>query len=209
MERPLRADAQRNRERILEVAAKAFAQHGVEASLEEIARQAGVGVGTLYRHFPNRDLLVEAVFRRNVDQLVASADRLLETLSPVEALAQWMREFVEYVSAKRGLASHLKTVVSAESDLFVSTHERMNAAIGRLVDAAVAEGSIRPDVAAPDVLRAMAGVCMTSDLPGGEEQACRISALFMDGLKYGCPGSASKPASGARRQRLASSRAHG
>lgn len=200
MTRPLRADAQRNRERLLEVAAKAFAQDGVNASLEDIARNAGVGVGTLYRHFPTRDALVEAVFRRNLDQLVASAESLLNTMPPADALEQWMREFVAYVATKKGLAAHLKTVVSADSELFASSHERMNAAIAHLVDAAIADGGIRGDADAADLLRAIAGVCLTSDMPGEQDQACRISALLMDGLRYG----ARQPS----RDRAASGAAH-
>lgn len=180
-----RADAARNRERLLEVAAEAFAREGVDASLEKIAKAAGVGVGTLYRHFPTRDALVEAVFRRNVEAVVADADELLATRAPGEALAEWMQRFVAYVAAKRGLATHLKSVVAADSDLFTHSHAQLSAAIDRLVTAAAASGDIRSDADPADVLRALSGVCLMSDGPGWEEQARRISQLLMDGLRYG------------------------
>jgi AcrR family transcriptional regulator len=180
----MRADARRNRDRLLEVASDAFKEHGVDASLEDIARDAGVGIGTLYRHFPSRDALMETVFRRNVDQLAESADEMLATMPPDQALAEWMQRFVAYVASKKGLAMHLKTVVSAESDLFAYSHERMNATIDRLVAAAVAGGAIRADVDPMDLLRGLSGVCLMADEPGWQEQACRISRLLMDGLRY-------------------------
>ena len=180
-----RADAVRNRERLLEVASDAFAREGVDASLEKIAKAAGVGVGTLYRHFPTRDALVEAVFRRNVEAVVTDADELLASKPPGEALAEWMQRFVAYVAAKRGLATHLKSVVAADSDLFTHSHAQLSSAIDRLVTAAAGSGDIRSDADPADVLRALSGVCLMSDGPGWQEQACRISQLLMDGLRYG------------------------
>ncbi len=183
-ERPLRADAQRNRDRLLEVASKAFTEYGVDASLEEIARQAGVGIGTLYRHFPTRDVLMEAVFRRNVDQLADGATDLLAELPPEEALDEFMRRFVGYVASKRGLATHLKSVLSEDSSLFAYSHARMNATIERLVTAAVEAGAIRTDVDPVDLLSALGGVCLMADGPGWQDKACRISSLLMDGMRY-------------------------
>ena len=139
MTREQRADARRNRERLLEVAADAFAARGIDASLEEIARTAGVGVGTLYRHFPNRDALIEAVFRRNVDQLMVTAEELSANKPPVEALDEFLSQFVSYVATKKGLATHLKSVLSADSEIFTYSHERMTGAITELVEAAIAE----------------------------------------------------------------------
>jgi len=182
--RPMRADASRNRERLLEVAAEAFARDGVDTSLEDIARVAGVGVGTLYRHFPSRDTLLEAVFRRNIDQLRDAATELLETRTPDDALAEWMRRFVAYVASKKGLASHLKSVVSADSDLFAYSHETMHASMRMLVEAAAGSGAIRDDVDPADLLRALSGVCLMADQPGWQDQACRISGLLLDGLRY-------------------------
>ena len=184
MSRPMRADARRNREQLLEVASDAFRECGVEASLEEIARRAGVGIGTLYRHFPSRDALLEAVFRRDVEQVADSAEELLRELPPDRALDEWMRSFVNYVAGKKGLATHLKTVLSADSPLFVYAHERMNASMRGLVLAAAAAGAIREDVDPADLLRALSGVCLAADEPGWQEQACRICSLLMDGLRY-------------------------
>lgn len=182
--RAQRADAARNRERLLEVAADAFAREGVDAPLEKIARAADVGVGTLYRHFPTRDALVEAVYRRNVDAIVAEADELLANKPAGEALSEWMQRFVAYVATKRGLAAHLKSVVTADSDLFTHSFERLSMTIERLVTAAVRSGDVRPDADPGDVLRALSGICSVSDQPGWEAQACRISGLLMDGLRY-------------------------
>jgi AcrR family transcriptional regulator len=192
MGRAPRADACRNRDRLLEVASAAFARDGVEASLERIAKDAGVGVGTLYRHFPSRDALMEAVYRHNLDQLIADADELAETKPPAEALEEFMQRFVAYVATKKGLAAHLKTVLSADSDLFTSSQERMRATVTRLVAAAAESGSIRSDVDAGDLIRALAGVCMTSDMSQSQEQPCRISKLLMDGMRYGAPAAASR-----------------
>ena len=125
MSRPMRADARRNREQLLEVASDAFSEYGVDASLEDIARRAGVGIGTLYRHFPSRDALLEAVFRRNVDQLADSADELLRELPPDRALDEFMRRFVAYVASKKGLASHLK---SRAVGRFAAVHLRATSA---------------------------------------------------------------------------------
>ncbi len=180
----MRADACRNRDRLLEVAADAFAKHGVDASLEDIARTAGVGVGTLYRHFPNRDALMEAVFRRNIDQLRDAALELMQTLPPDEALEQWMRRFVSYVATKKGLASHLKSVVAADSDLFAYSHDTMNKSMRMLIEAAAASGAIRDDVEPADVLRALSGVCLMAEGPSWQDQACRVSQLLVDGLRY-------------------------
>jgi AcrR family transcriptional regulator len=183
--RAQRCDAARNRECLIEVASEAFAAQGVEASLEGIARTAGVGIGTLYRHFPTRDALVEAVYRHNVEQLCAGADELAATLPPDEALAEWMQRFVAYVASKKGLATYLKSVVSADSDLFTSSYQQVQQTITRLVDAATEAGSIRTGVDAMDLLRALSGVCLMADQPGGCEQGAKIAALLMDGLRYG------------------------
>jgi AcrR family transcriptional regulator len=180
----MRADARRNREQLLEVASDAFRESGVDASLEEIARRAGVGIGTLYRHFPSRAALLEAVFRRDVEQVADSAEQLLRELPPDQALDEWMRRFVSYVAGKKGLATHLKTVLAADSPLFVYAHERMNASMRGLVLAAAAAGAIREDVDPADLLRALSGVCLAADEPGWQDQACRICSLLMDGLRY-------------------------
>ncbi len=190
--RALRADARRNRDKLVEVAADAFARDGIDTSLEEIARTAGVGIGTLYRHFPNRDALLEAVFRRNVDDIADQADQLLETLPADQALAEWMSRFVRYVATKKGLASHLKSVVSHDAEIFAYSHAKMDSVMKRLVEAGQREGTIRPDVDYLDVLKGLSGVCMMSDVPGWQDQACRISGLLMDGLRFGVKGAETK-----------------
>ena len=187
MGRAPRSDARRNRELLLEAASEAFARDGVEASLEKIAKAAGVGVGTLYRHFPSRDCLMEAVYRHNLDQLIADADDLLANKRAVEALEEWMLRFPAYVATKKGLAAHLKTVVSADSDLFTTSQAKMREAMQKMLAAAAADGAIRADVDPGDVIRALAGVCMTSDMTSSPDQTCRLAALLLDGLRYQAP----------------------
>jgi AcrR family transcriptional regulator len=185
--RPLRADAQRNRDALLATAADLFADHGVEVSLEEVARKAGVGIGTLYRHFPTRSALIADVYRREVEQLCGGVDELLAEQSPAVALEEWMRRFVSYVATKRGMATALKEVVGADSDLFTTSREKINASMARLVQAAIDSGQVRPDANPDDVLRAMSGFCLVSDQPGWQEQALRLVSLLVDGLRYGAP----------------------
>lgn len=182
-----RADAVRNRSRLVDAAAEAFAEHGVDASLEDVARRAGVGIGTLYRHFPTRDALVEAVYRREVETLCAAADALLETMPPDQALAEWMQRFVGYVATKRGMASALKSIMAAGSTVFEESREQMNDAAGRLLAAAALAGGVRSDVDARDLLRAMGGICLATDQAGWTDQSRRIVALLLDGLRYGAP----------------------
>jgi AcrR family transcriptional regulator len=189
--RAQRADACRNRDRVLEVASAAFADRGIEASLEAIAKEAGVGIGTLYRHYPTRDALIEAVYRHNVELLCAGADELRATLPPDEALAQFMQRFVAYVATKKGLAVYLKSVIGADSDLFQSSQARVSETIASLVAAAADAGKIRPDVDGMDLLRALSGVCMMTDQAGGPEHGVRVATLLMDGLRYGAPVGAS------------------
>jgi AcrR family transcriptional regulator len=183
----LRADAQRNRDALLEAAIAAFTERGTDTSLEDVAKRAGVGIGTLYRHFPTREALVEAAYRRGVESLCDDAERLLTVEQPAAALEQWMTTFVGYVATKRGLASTLKQAADGNAELFASVHSRLRASMGMLLDEAAAAGEIRADVSPADLLRAVGGVCMVSDQPGWQEQARRLVALLMDGLRYGAP----------------------
>ena len=183
--KPLRADARRNRDHLLEKAGEAFEERGVEAPLEEIARQAGVGIGTLYRHFPTRDALVEAVYRREVEVLCAGVDDLRAEHDPVTALSMWMRSFAVYVARKRGMATALKAMIGADSELFRQSHERIEGAITVLVRAAADTGAIRSDVEPMDLLRGMSGICMAADAPGGSERTARLVDLLLDGMRYG------------------------
>lgn len=189
--KPLRADARRNRDKLLEIAAVAFAEHGVDASLEAIARQAGVGIGTLYRHFPTREHLVEVVYRREVEALGAAADDLARVHPPDVALAEWMQRFVDYMATKRGMAASLRILVTANSGLFTETAGLISGALRRLVDAAIAAGSIRSDVDVSDVLHALSGLYATPDAPDWRERSRRLVALLMDGLRWGAPGAGS------------------
>jgi AcrR family transcriptional regulator len=184
--RPMRADARRNRDALLTAAAELFAEQGVDVSLEEIARRACVGIGTLYRNFATRDALIADVYRREVEQLCGGVDELLVELPPADALEEWMRRFVSYVATKRGMASALKSVVGA-SELFAATRAQINDSMSRLVNAAVDAGTVRADANPDDVLRAMSGFCLISDQPGWQEQALRLIALLCDGLRYGVP----------------------
>ena len=184
--RPLRADARINREKLLRSAGEQFAANGPDVSLELIARTAEVGIGTLYRHFPTRQALIEAVYRNEVDQLCAAADGLLAEREPAEALAEWMERFVAYATTKRGLSGALKSVAAAQSDLFPTTRARQLAAIGKLLDAGIAAGEIRADVGPADILTSMNAVWTIG--AQGEQwaaQARRVLRLLMDGLRVG------------------------
>jgi AcrR family transcriptional regulator len=182
--RTLRTDARENREKLLRAAASRFAAQGSGVALESIARSAGVGVGTLYRHFPTREALVEAVYRKEVDALCASSGELLAQLPADAALEAWMERFIAYAATERGLSAALKSVASSQSQLFAATRERLLTAIGSLLGAGIATGRLRGDVTADDVLTAMNAVWTISD--EGEQWAARarrVLALLMDALR--------------------------
>ena len=177
-----RADAQRNRERLLEAAKAAFADVGAEASLEEIARRAEVGIGTLYRHFPTRDAIVEAVYRREVQQLAEAAVRLQAELSPRAALHEWMRVFVDYIAAKKVIAPALGTLSGGTSELYAASGTAIGGAMQQLVGGAVAAGEIRADADPEDLLRALVGFTYGNASPGWRDSALRLIEIVMDGL---------------------------
>jgi AcrR family transcriptional regulator len=178
-----RADAQRNRDGLLAAAKAAFAEVGPEASLEEIARRADVGIGTLYRHFPTRDAIVEAVYRREVQQLAEAAPRLADSLPPAEALRAWMRVFIDYIAAKKVIAPALKSLVGGGSALYADSGARITEAIGLLVERARASGDIRPDADSADLLRALIGFAYVNSAPDWEASARRLIDLLIDGLR--------------------------
>ena len=178
-----RADAQRNRERLMEVAKAAFTRGGPDVSLDDVARAAGVGVGTLYRHFPTRDALIEAVYRAEVEALSQAAERLSAELAPVEALRAWMRLFVDYIATKNLIAPALKATVGDPSRLFATTGEQMRAAVGDLVARAVAAGDIRPDLEPFDLLRALVGVANVAASPDWEASAKRLVDILIAGSR--------------------------
>jgi AcrR family transcriptional regulator len=183
--RPLRADARRNRDRLLAVAAEALLADA-EVPLETVAERAGVGIGTLYRHFPNRDALVEAVYRHEVEELCDAAPDLLRGEGPaVEALREWMGRFVRYAATKRGLGAALRAAVGSESPLFAETRQRILGALATLLDACRAEGSVRADADADDVMRAMWGVWLVPDGPEWDAQVRRLLDLVVNGLRFG------------------------
>jgi AcrR family transcriptional regulator len=191
---PRRADARRNRDALLESAAAAFAEHGTDTSLEDIARRAKVGIGTLYRHFASRDVLVVATYERGVALLCDAAPTLLAEHpdDPDVALELWMGRFVEYIAAKRGLASTLRAAVDTSDELFVAMRQRINGAVDSLLTAAVGAGRIRPDMDGSDLLRALGGICMASDAVDWQEQSLRLVGLLMDGLRYGAANPAAR-----------------
>jgi AcrR family transcriptional regulator len=183
--RPLRADARANRDRLIETAARLFAADGVDVPLESVAKQAGVGIGTLYRHFPTRDALVEAVYRQEVDRICEAADELLRRLPPDEALDAWLHRFVSYAATKRGLAGALQSIMASDERLYASTRERLLAAVTALLGAAVAAGTVRDDLPPDDLLLAINGVWLIPDGPTWTARAERLLHVVMDGLRFG------------------------
>ena len=178
-----RADSERNRVRLLETAKVAFAEKGSGASLDAIARTAGVGAGTLYRHFPTRDALVAAVYRNETEQLVAAADRLEKTYPPVTALREWLQLFVDYIATKHGMHEVLNSIVGGTSDLYSASTAQVKQAIAKLVDRAVASGDIRLDLDPLDLLRALAGVANIGLGPDGERAAKNLVDILIAGLR--------------------------
>jgi AcrR family transcriptional regulator len=178
-----RADAKLNRDRLLETAKAAFAEKGPGASLDEIARTAGVGAGTLYRHFPTRDALVEAVYRNESEQLVAAADRLSQIHPPVTALREWLLLFVDYIATKHGMYEVLNSIVGGTSALYSASTAQVKQAISRLVDRAVASADIRLDLDPLDLLRALAGVANLGSGPDGERAAKRLIDILIAGIR--------------------------
>ncbi|HKT03869.1 MAG TPA: helix-turn-helix domain-containing protein [Rugosimonospora sp.] len=177
----MRADARRNYERLLDAARVAFREHGADAPLDDIARKAGVGPGTLYRHFPNRDALIAAVYRDDVEELCALAYELLEAGPPEQALAGWMRAQLRHVQQKRGLGAAMLASFGYDSELFAWCRDRLYEASGALLDAARAAGTVRADVRPPDLLRLGHGIAVAAErVP---EDADRLLGVVLDGLR--------------------------
>jgi AcrR family transcriptional regulator len=178
-----RTDAQRNRERILEVAKVAFSQSGANTSLDDIARQAGVGAGTLYRHFPTREDLLEAVYRTEVEKLAAAELRFSETLPPVEALRAWMLLFVDYIATKQLIAPALNVLVGDPKKVFEASYAQIWEAIRALVKRAIKSGDIRKDLDPIDLLRALIGVANVSTSPDWQQSARRLVDILITGSR--------------------------
>ena len=191
--RRVRADAQRNIDALLQASLAVFATSGVDAPVREIAEKAGVGIGTLYRHFPQRSDLIAAVFRREIDACADAAQSLTDEYDPFNALAYWMQRYTAFIATKHGLATALHSGNPAFDTLPAYFQKRLLPAFRTLLDAAVAAGQIRADVDAEDVLTAVSGLCMhTHEDPA---RARRMVALLVDGLRYGANPSANTPPS--------------
>ncbi len=180
-----RADAQRNRERILEIAKEAFSRSGANVSLDEVAKDAGVGAGTLYRHFPTREALLEAVYRSEVGKLAAAERKFAETMAPIDALRAWMLLFIDYVEAKQIIAPALNTLVGGPSKVYESTGDQIKGAIRALVTRAIESGDVRPDVEPLDLLRALVGVSYVASAPDWPQSAKRLVHILIAGSRPG------------------------
>ena len=178
-----RADALRNRERILEIAKNAFTQSVANVSLDDVAKHAGIGAGTLYRHFPTRDALLEAVYRTEVGKLAAAEQEFAEAMPPIEALRSWMLLFVDYIAAKQIIAPALNTIVGGPSKLFETTTSQITGAIQALVERAIQSGDIRSDLDPLDLLRALVGVSNVASGPGWAQSAKRLVDILILGSR--------------------------
>jgi AcrR family transcriptional regulator len=179
----VRADAQRNRRRLVEVARRAFAAGEGKVSLEAVAREAGVGIGTLYRHFPNREALVAAVYRAERGRLAEAAGELLAEQAPDRALRAWMGLFADYVATKREMADSLRALVADGTVTRSEAREELSGAVRQLLDAGAAEGTLRADVDAEDLVLGVVGIFIVCGLPEDRDRAARLLDLLMDGLR--------------------------
>jgi AcrR family transcriptional regulator len=180
-----RADALRNRERLLAAATAAFAEEGDDVALETIAARAGVGIGTLYRHFPNRDALVVAAYRQEVDALAGAGAELLAQQPADRALRAWLERFADYIATKRAMGSALRSAASSESPLFAETRDQILGTLRVLLDAGAADGTLRADVDPTDVVRVINGIWYLPAGPSWREDVGRMLDLVADGLRYG------------------------
>ena len=178
-----RTDAQRNRERILEVAKEAFTRRGANASLDDIAKETGVGAGTLYRHFPTRDALIEAVYRTEVEKLAAAERTLADSMSPVEALRAWLLLFVDAVETKQIIAPVLNTLVGDPKKVFEASYAQIHGALRALVKRAIKSGDIGKDLDPIDLLRALVGVANVSASPDWQQSARRLVDILITGSR--------------------------
>lgn len=178
-----RSDAQRNRERILETAKVAFTRRGADASLDEIAKQSGVGAGTLYRHFPTRDALIEAVYRSEVEKLAAAGRSFAAAMPPIDALRSWMLLFIDYIAAKHIIAPALNSVVGGPSRLYEDSRNLIQAAMEELVKRAKGSGDLRRDLDASDLLRAVIGVSYVGSGHDWQQSARRLVDILIAGSR--------------------------
>ncbi|MGW3248547.1 TetR/AcrR family transcriptional regulator [Streptomyces sp. NPDC001070] len=179
--RPLRADAQRNEDRLLKAAAAAFARDGAAASVKDIAREAGVGVGTLYRRFPSKELLIEATYRHEVQVLCEAAPELAASLPPADALRTWMERFIDFMATKHGMADALRVVLTDEGER-LETRAHLADAVGRLLAAGVSRGEARPEVDARDVLMTLGGISFMAGTERQPDLAAKLIDLLLHGI---------------------------
>jgi AcrR family transcriptional regulator len=178
-----RSDSIRNRESLIEAAAAVFSAGGPDASLEAVAKRAGVGIGTLYRHFPTREALFEAVYRHEVDHLGEFAEQLTNESAPVDALRRWLHANVQLVATKKGMLTALALAAYGKPELYAYSSDRLTKAIGLLLDRAVSAGEVRTDITPEELLRALIGMCYVHDRPGWQATALHLVDIFVDGLR--------------------------
>ena len=178
-----RADAKRNRERILEVAKEIFTRDGATASLDDIVRRSGIGSGTLYRHFPTRDALIEAVYRSEVEKLAAAGPRFAATLPPLEALRAWMLLFIDHVAGKMLIVPAMETVAGGSSRLILGSRDLIRATFAALAQRAIASGDLSHDTDPNDLIRALVGIFHTTYEPGWEQTARRLVDILIAGSR--------------------------
>nr|WP_123529274.1 TetR/AcrR family transcriptional regulator [Streptomyces sp. 840.1] len=183
--RPLRADARRNREALLSAARQAFLSGDTDAHVEEIARSAGVAVGTLYRHFETREALIEEVYRKEVDELCAAPTDLLDHHAPDEALRLFLLLLVDHAAVGKGMSVALESIMATDSPVFGDARTLMANALDLLLEAGSAAGTVRDDVTGPTLLRALGGICHMRAAEGWLAEARQITTLLFDGLRYG------------------------
>ena len=178
-----RADSLRNKELLLAAAHEVFSTGGPDASLEAVARTAGVGIGTLYRHFPTREALFQAVYRHEVDQLVDLAVALAAEAPPLEALRRWLHAVIGLVATKKGMLAALAPAAGSSTEVYAYSAAQLERSVGNLMKAAVAAGQIRGDIAPDDVMRALIGMCYMREQPGWQDIVIRLVDVFVDGLR--------------------------
>jgi AcrR family transcriptional regulator len=181
----LRADARRNRERILEAAVRAFSEKGADVAIDTIAKAAGVGSATLYRHFPTREALVEAAYRNELARVCDRAAELLADNPPDRAMRLWMDDFIDYLAAKQGMADALRAAVASGADPFAETLDKLATAIATLLHAGADAGLLRPDIDPVDVGFSLSGIALITSDPAQRERAGRLLDLLLDGLRHG------------------------
>jgi len=183
LQRKPRADALRNRERILDVAKEAFARHGANASLDDIAKQVGVGPGTLYRHFPTREELLQAVYRSEMEKLAAAERKFAQSMPPIEALRAWLLLFVDAIETKQIIAPALSALIGDPKKVFAASHDQLHEALSALVQRAIKSGDMRKDTDPMDLLRALVGVAHVATSPDWQQSAKRLVDILITGSR--------------------------